>query len=127
MIQLSSVGRLTRFESVRVPYVSAQMKQLKKNLSYLFKWAPSAFSRFKELTEMATYLELLHFNPNCLTSTHFHCSAICLQLVNDINNTQSKGFYTEVGLARIVDAFALKASCPISLHTLRVPLATLAI
>ena len=67
------------------------MKQLKKNLSYLFKWAPSAFSRFKELTEMATYPELSHFNPNCLTSNHFHCGAICLELVNDINNTQSKG------------------------------------
>ena len=44
MTQLSSVGRLTRFESVRVPYASAQMKQLKKNrLSYFIKWAPSAF------------------------------------------------------------------------------------
>ena len=84
-------------------------------------------SRLKELTEMATYPKLSHFNPNCLTSTHFHCSAICLELVNDINNTQSKGFYTEVGLARIVDPFALEASCPIFLHTLRVPLATLAI
>ena len=122
MIQLSSVGRLTRFESVRVLYASAQMKQLQKNrLSYFFKWAPSAFSRLK-LTEMATYLELSHLNPNCLTSTHFHCSAICLELVNNINNTQSKGFYIEVGLARIFDPF-----CPIFLHTLRVPLATLAI